>query len=68
MNDELPNSFFKVLTEAEAKEYRQWARDNYELNSPISGCWHPVIREECKRLNNKTQEGLMNSIRETLTK
>jgi hypothetical protein len=42
---------FKQLTETEAQEYRQWARDNYVPFSEISGVWHPVVQAECVRIN-----------------
>lgn len=44
-------NLFKVLSPLEEKEFRQWARDNYQLNSPISGIWHPVVQDECVRMN-----------------
>jgi len=45
------NSLFKVLTEEEAVEYRQWARDNYVPGDDIPGIWHPIVREECEKMN-----------------
>ena len=47
MRDEL----FKQLSEEEKPEYRKWARDNYRAGSDVKGVWHPVVRDECKRIN-----------------
>jgi hypothetical protein len=46
MNDD----FFKKLSEEEKPEYRRWARDNYRAGSEIKAHWHPVVREECRKM------------------
>jgi len=43
--------FFRKLNEVEELEYRQWARDNYKKHDPIKGVWHPVIQDECCKIN-----------------
>lgn len=30
---------------------RQWARDNYAVGDPIEPYWHPVIADECAKMN-----------------
>ena len=47
----MDNSLFRVLTEPEAEEFRQWARDNYTPGDDVPEIWHPVLREECERMN-----------------
>lgn len=42
--------FFRALTTAEEKSFRQWARDNYKPGSEIQGYWHPIVVEECARM------------------
>jgi len=42
---------FKQLTENQEAEFRQWARDNYKPFDPIEGIWHPVIQDECAKIN-----------------
>ena len=42
---------FKSLNSDEVEEYRVWAKDNYEKFSEIKGIWHPVIQDECRRIN-----------------
>jgi len=45
------SALFRDLTEKEALEFRQWARDNYKEQDPIKGIWHPVVQDECVRIN-----------------
>jgi len=42
---------FKTLTPNEEESYRQWARDNYTPMKPIPGIWHPVVQDECAKMN-----------------
>jgi hypothetical protein len=43
--------FFRTLDEKEEQSFRKWARENYETDTPISGMWHPVIQDECVKMN-----------------
>lgn len=49
-------NLWRDLSPEEEKEYRQWARDNYRPASEIKGVWHPVVRDECKKMNNELYE------------
>ena len=42
---------FKKLSSKEEAEYRLFARNNYDLFSEIPGYWHPVIQDECVKMN-----------------
>ena len=42
---------FRNLTTEEEDEFRQWARDNYEPFSEIKGVWHPIVQDECVKIN-----------------
>ncbi len=42
---------FRELTEQEQTEFRAWAVVNYEPGAEISEVWHPVVQEECVRIN-----------------
>lgn len=42
---------FRDITPAEEAQFRQWARDNYGKGDPINPVWHPVVRDECTRMN-----------------
>ncbi len=46
----LPDKFFRILEADEAQEFEQWARDNFDPEKTIDGCWHPVVRAEWRRL------------------
>ena len=46
----------RKLTSDEEKEFREWTRDNYFPYSNISGMWHPVIQEECSKINKEQDE------------
>lgn len=42
---------FRHLDEAEEKEFRDWARSNYEIYTDIKSIWHPVSQHECAVMN-----------------
>lgn len=43
--------FFRALTPTEETKFRSWARENYRAGSEIKGIWHPVVQDECVRMN-----------------
>jgi len=42
---------FNQLTIEEEELFRKWARDNYKVYSDICGLWHPVVADECVKMN-----------------
>ena len=43
---------FRDLNDIEIQEFRQWARDNYKVNTPIEdSIWHPHVVMECQLMN-----------------
>lgn len=42
---------FRDLTDEEEADFRAWSRENYVKYSDIKGIWHPVVQDECKRIN-----------------
>lgn len=48
---------FRELTPEEEKDFRKWARDNYKPYNEIKGVWHPVVQDECVRMNKETDNG-----------
>ena len=42
---------YRKLSDAEAEEFRKWARKNYKIDSPINGVWHPIVQQECVLMN-----------------
>ena len=49
-------NLFRELDEQEQEEFEQWARDNYTPGDDISTLWHPVVREECARMNLEAEQ------------
>jgi len=41
---------FRLLNKQEEAEFRLWARQNYAPGTEISEVWHPVVRDECRRM------------------
>ena len=48
---EIPNEYFRGLNAKEQTVFRQWARDNYKPGANINPVWHPIVREECEKMN-----------------
>ena len=46
---------YKCLNPQEEQEFRQWAKDNFDPNTPANPVWHPVIRDEWKKLQGANQ-------------
>lgn len=44
-------NLFRKLTPEEEEQFRQWARENYRPFDPIKGIWHPIVQDECRRMN-----------------
>ena len=42
---------FRDLDSTEEQEFRQWARDNHKAGMEISSAWHPVVVEECTKID-----------------
>lgn len=38
---------WRELSKEEEGEFRQWARDNWEIGDELNPMWHPVVRDEC---------------------
>lgn len=41
---------FRKLSDSEAEQFRQWARDVFEPGMAIQVYWHPVVRAELHKL------------------
>lgn len=51
----MPDVWFTVLNDADAREYRAWARDNYKPWGQINSVWHPVVRDECRIIDGENK-------------
>lgn len=47
----MKNEEFINITPQDAALFRKWARENYKAFTPIKEVWHPVVRDECAKLN-----------------
>ena len=47
---------FKTLSESEEIIFRSWARLHYKPFEPIPGVWHPVVQDECRKMNEEAGE------------
>jgi hypothetical protein len=47
----MSDGFFKTLTADEEKEYRTWACENHRPGGDVNGCWHPIVRDECRKID-----------------
>ena len=45
------SALFRELTPEEEVDFRLWARENYSPGEPVSGIWHPAVRDECRAMN-----------------
>jgi hypothetical protein len=48
---EVVMKLFRELSKDEEESFREWARVNYEPFTPINGVWHPVVQDECQKIN-----------------
>lgn len=44
-------SMFRKLDPEEEAGFRAWARENFVPFSEVSSVWHPVVQEECAKMN-----------------
>ena len=49
---------FRDLSESEIQDFRNWARDNYKPLSEIKGVWHPIVQDECVKMNEEASKDL----------
>ena len=45
------DEMYRKLNAKEEEEFRKWARESYVPHSPINPVWHPVVRDECRKIN-----------------
>lgn len=42
---------WRDLPPEEESEFRKWTRENYHKGDVINELWHPVVRDECNKIN-----------------
>lgn len=56
------NNLFKELNTKEEQTFRQWARDNYVPYTLIKDIWHPIVRDECVKINVEAKNNLLQKL------
>ena len=56
----MDDSLFRKLDQYEEAEFRAWARKNYVPGSPMNEVWHPVVRDECEKMNSEKEGAVTN--------
>ena len=51
----MDDGFFRYLNEEETEEFKQWARDNHKPGDEVKSVWHPVLRKECQRIDEESE-------------
>ena len=41
---------FRELSDQEAEEFQQWARENWKPDDVVNPVWHPAVRNECAKM------------------
>lgn len=60
---ESKHPLFKSLDDEQEKVFRQWARDNFKPDDKIDSAWHPVIRDECLKIQDELTKEEVEQIR-----
>ncbi|NIN00479.1 MAG: hypothetical protein GTO24_21075 [candidate division Zixibacteria bacterium] len=47
---------FRELSPEEELEFRQWAHDNWSVGDEINSTWHPVVQDECRKIETDWHE------------
>lgn len=47
------SGIFRGLGPAEVADFRAWAREHHAPGDPVNALWHPVIRDECRIIDDE---------------
>lgn len=50
------NLFKNISSKEEEASFREWARENYKRLDPIKEVWHPIVQDECRKINEELME------------
>ena len=45
------NNMYKDLSDEAISRFREWARNNHKPGDGISSALHPIVRDECRLIN-----------------
>jgi hypothetical protein len=46
---------FRELSAEEELEFRAWAREHHRPGDPVTEVWHPVVRDECRKIDEEAR-------------
>jgi hypothetical protein len=46
-------TIWRKLSKSEEEEFKIWAKENHKPFDRVSPLWHPVIKEECAKIDQK---------------
>ena len=55
------------LSEEELADMQKWARENYKPLGVIKGVWHPVVQEECVKMNDEASQDISGLFEDFIT-
>lgn len=44
-------SIWRVLSDAEEEDFKEWPRKNFKPGDIINPTWHPIVQQECQEIN-----------------
>lgn len=44
-------TIYRQLNRREEARFRRWARQHHAAGEPINPLWHPVVRDEARRID-----------------
>ena len=58
----MKRGFYRELSNKEAQEFQEWARENWKVGDKVRSVWHPVIQEECAKMRMSMSERILKSM------
>jgi len=52
----MDDSMFRTLSPEDEAGFRQWARDNHTPYTAPNPVWHPVVRDEWRKLDEQAED------------
>lgn len=46
----MDDALFRTLDPQEEQQFRGWAREHWTPGDPVNPVWHPVVRDEIRRM------------------
>ena len=49
-------SIYRELNPEEEQDFRDWARENFKPGGEVNQAWHPVVRDECLKIELESKD------------